>query len=100
MQTLAELPRGHPALEPHINLVMELKQKTGGAMIVFGCVMASTWLCGAVHRPASCLYACVSIINLHHQRGHGAQAEDRWGCWHRNSNKGCTVGTLDVMQSP
>jgi hypothetical protein len=29
MQAVAELPRAHPALEPHIQLVIELKQKTG-----------------------------------------------------------------------
>jgi hypothetical protein len=29
MSAVAELPRMHPALEPHVNLVMELKQKTG-----------------------------------------------------------------------
>lgn len=45
MQAVAELPRAHPALEPHIQLVIELKQKTGG------------WVCG-------CLCGCVMLSGM------------------------------------
>lgn len=56
MQTVAELPRAHPALEPHIQLVIELKHKTGGWVCrwVCVCVGVGVFHCWACIPPLPC----------------------------------------------